>query len=159
MRLEAHDHEVDNGAAGTLTVRLKNGVDYAYQIEMHVQDWLHYFKRARRFYAFDAGSVLAVYGRGDHGEMYYVGRDPRWSGKWELPSLYPQTTGIVTAIIGREVKDFEEAVQWAERALHGNVATAVVIDGDGVLAAWEADLKGAILVSKSPRPLPQRNAA
>jgi hypothetical protein len=158
MRLEVHDSEVDNKGKGTLVASLKNPVDYPYQIEMHVIELLQDVETARRFYVFDGMSVFAVYGREDRGKVYYIGRAPEWRGEWELPFLYPSASSIVTTTLGQEVKDMEEAALWAAKSLCGVVATAIVIDEHGIVAAWEAGPQNAVLRATTPRPLPRPNA-
>lgn len=155
MQLEAHDA---NRQSGTLAARVDHGIDYPYQLEMFVQELIDTTILARRFYGFKEGTVLVVYGCDDN-EVYYVGRDEDWEGEWDLPFLYPHAMGIATAIIGRDVRDMSEAAEWAQKALVGNVATATVLDSDGILAAWELIEGTPTLVSQSPRPLPQRRAA
>jgi hypothetical protein len=150
MYVEHHDDEIES-EEGTLRGRLTRPVDYTYQAEMWAQDMLE-SSMTRRVYAFAGGSVYAVWGR-DHDIKSYVARSPAYDGTWELPFFYPNVTTIATAVLGREVASFEDATHWAEQALSSDIATAVLLDKDGVLAAWEGGIEGFRLMSKSPRPL------
>jgi hypothetical protein len=58
-----------------------------------------------------------------------------------------------------DVHNFDEALEWATTWLVGSIVTAVVLDKDGVLAAWEKDTNGPLLVAKGPRPFPGAVAA
>lgn len=156
MFLEAHDHETDNVPQGTLVCRLKGPVDYTYQVEMWVQEWLHdsRLKATRRFYAFIGDTVYSSWARTQDSKVHYVGRHEQYNGEWKLPFLYPDATKITTAVLGREVKNFADAEQWAKQALSNDIATAVVLDDSGIFASWETGTEGFRLISKSKRAFP-----
>jgi hypothetical protein len=156
MIVEAHDHEIENVTHGTLvaTAGRLGTIEYVYQGEMYVQMMLADKPSARRFYAHEGGVLLAAWARDEQGRVSYIARDPRYGGSWKLPYLNPITHEIIAARLGRDVQDLDEAARWTAAQLQNTVATAILFDRDGILAAWEKGLDGPILVAKSPRPLP-----
>lgn len=159
MIIECHDSEVES-PGGTLFGRAGTGgsIEYPYQAEMWVQEMLT--AATCRVYVHDhtLGYVYAVWSRDQNGTLHYVAKAKDWLGEWQLPFL-TEARLISTAILGDEshceIRTLDEGAQWAaEQLLDPTIATAIVVDKDGVLAAWEKNKNGPVLVAKGPRPLP-----
>lgn len=159
MIIEFHDNDVGNTSVGTLFGRVgHNGtIDYAYQVEMWVQDTFKDSFPITRAYAIGNGKVYAVWKRDLAGKTFYVARDSGYDGEWQLPNAYPGATEVVTAMLSREVSSIDVAARWAAEQLCDGVACAVLLDEEGMIAAWERGPEGPILVARSPRPLPTRD--
>jgi len=154
--IEFHDNEIDNTAQGTLGFRCgHNGtIEFAYQVEMWIQEMFGDHPSITRAYALSNGVVLAAWYRNSDRQMHYVARHPNYDGQWELPHLYPEATKLATATLGREVVSLEDAKLWATAELkRREVACAILLDEVGMLMAWERSPEGPVLVARSPRPL------
>ena len=156
--VEHHDNKLDEKGTLIGLVGKEGSVEYAYQAEMWAQELLN--TGTHRVYAYGYRTALAVWAYTDKGDTFYVGHAKGWSGEWQLPFL-TDATGVATAIFGqKDIGTMDEAAAWAAGQLaQANIATAVVLDQDGVLAAWEKGPEGPALVAKGPRPLPMPIAA
>lgn len=157
MIIEHHDDEVGHDR-GTLLGRVGMGgtIEYPYQAEMWVKDLMS--GSTRRIYIYDTYQVFAVFSQ--DGPRYLV---PEWTGEWKVVSASPYRN-IATAFCGPEqhhlVHNLDEAEVWARKWCHAaDIGTAVVLDKDGVLLAYERGPEGPVLMAKGPRPLPVPVAA
>lgn len=155
MIVEHHDDEVNEGQNSLRgNAGYKGGsICYAYQGEMWAQEMIA-DKLTRRIYI-HSGDVLAVWAHDERGTVSYVAKSPRWDGEWQLPLLYPDRTDI--AILRLEAEDrfntnkMSGVATWAaEQLKRANIATAVALDKNGVVCAWEPGNTGPTLVAKGP---------
>lgn len=157
MIVEDHDCQVIRDKSTLLgRVGMEGSVEYPYQAELWVKNLMG--GTNRRIYVYDTYLVFAVFS--ESGPRY---RAPEWTGEWRLESASPYRN-IATAFCGPEqyhlVHNLDEADAWAKLyCLAGDVGTAVVLDKDGVLLAYERGPEGPVLVAKGPRPLPLHVAA
>lgn len=159
MVIEFHDDHIENGVDGSLRSfagRLGT-IEYAYQAEMWIQDILGDPNTIRRAYAIGRFFVHAIWAKTPDQKIHYIAKSSLFNGRWELPHLYPERTQLVTILLGREVKSWDDAQQWVIKNFGDDIATIVLFDVEGLLAAWEKTGDNEVtLIAKNARP--QRKA-
>jgi hypothetical protein len=151
ITLEFHDNDVNNVAQGTLCCAAgKQGtISYYYQAEMTMQEILEEKDTpvSRVFVIVDREVVAVVY-RNSQGNLYYSAKTKRCIGEWKLPFVDPKATAVVTkkVDVGTCIEDGE--VYAREVFKDDAIACVVMVDGQGVLAAWERGKDGVVLVTR-----------
>lgn len=153
MIIEFHDDALGD-PRGTLGMRVgrQGTIELAYQAEEYVRDYFRSYPVIRRAYALDNdySYVYAVWKRDLDGNTCYVAKSPEFNGEWDLPYVFPEATNMVVALLGAGVKPLD-VEQWALGEIRGTIACAVLLDPEGLVAAWEKGPDNPILVAKSPR--------
>lgn len=150
--IELHDDEVDNMTDGTLVAHIgrRHGtIEYAYQVEMHLQDVLG--AKWRRAYLKTADKVKAVWVRDmKSGAVQYLARDASYDGEWVLPFVAAPDAHIAVGIWGSDIQTNADAFDWAVTQL-SNAATAIVLNHGEIRSAWELVNGVPELVARGPR--------
>ena len=158
MIVENHDGEVGNNQYSLLGRAGHDGsIDYPYQAEMWAQLLLD-DNVTRRVYVYNRTNVCAVWSRDEQGKLYCVAQAPEWNGEWELSFLYENKSDI--AVMKLDSDDYINATKmdavkaWATEELRRPlIATAIALDCHVLVAAWEWNTDGPVLIAKGqPRP-------
>ena len=159
LRIEFHDGDIEDRKAGSLlakpiTVASPREAEIAIKEELSDPgEFIH------RVYISEHGSVLAVIAPNE-GNAHYVGTSPHWRGEWEIPYLHQSARSIATAQIGVHVGKDDDLDHWARQVLKDReYATAVLVDAEGVVAAWERSGEDVEKIAVSPRPIPLKRVA
>lgn len=167
FRMELHDDEVDSTEAGTLTVSVgrKHGIDYLYQVEMHLHEaapkgvW-------RRAYMLNGQVVISVWDRPLRPSrkqlavpldmLRHVARLEEYPRDgWKPDFVDESATGIVTGHFGVDASTLSDGQAWAERQLADKTVATAVITRDAqlghIFGAWERNPDGSVfMIARSP---------
>lgn len=166
FRIELHDDETENTEHGTLaaTIGRQRGIDYLYQVEMHLHEaipegtW-------RRAYVFTDNDVVCVWHRPPHlspadtleplDSVLHVARSENYSAEWKPEFVDAAATKVTTVPFGFAVNTLAKGLAWAERQLADpSVATAIIMreaEVGRIFGAWERSPDGTIvLMSRAP---------
>lgn len=160
--IEAHDNQLDNITQGTLagTIGRKHGtIEYDYQAEQWLSDISADGYDFSRAYFIRDGEPIAAWRHTANKEFSCISHTTDYDGAWrtETPYVYDDAMVIVAAHLGREVLTIEQGEAWANERLIGAVATAMLLDKQGIFAAWERgtpESPGAVLVARGPQHFP-----
>lgn len=155
--IELHDSEIDNDVAGTRVARIGRGgtIEYAYQVEIHIQDMLG-DTRWRRAYLKTANSVKVVWVYdAQTGIVKYLARAEDYNGEWKLPFVASPNARIAVGMWGREATTDDQALAWATVQL-STAITAILMDRGDIRAAWELVDGTPQLVARGPQEQPDK---
>jgi predicted metal-dependent hydrolase len=149
--IELHDDQIDNQKDGTLVAHIgrRHGtIEYAYQVEMHLQDVLE--KKWRRAYLKTGNKVNAIWVRNmKTGAVQYLARDASYDGEWVLPFVGSSNAHIAVGIWGSNACTDAEALNWATAQLKKAV-TAIILDRGEIRFAWELVNGSPKLITRGP---------
>lgn len=157
--IEAHDNQLDNVVQGTLagTIGRKNGtIEYEYQAERWLSEISEDGYDFSRAYFLRDGEPIAAWRHNTNKSFSCIGHTNDYNGAWraETPHVYEDAMLLSAARLGREVLTMQQGETWASERLVGAVATVVLLNEQGVVAAWErgtAESPEAILVARGPQ--------
>ncbi|HJQ08261.1 MAG TPA: hypothetical protein VJ836_02130 [Candidatus Saccharimonadales bacterium] len=157
--IEAHDNRLDDVTQGTLAVTIgrKNGtIEYDYQAEQWLSDISEDGYDFSRAYFLKNGEPIAAWRHDETKRFSCIGHSTDYEGAWriETPYVYEDAMLIVAARLGREVLALDQGDAWANERLVGAVATAILLDEQGIVGAWErgtVESPRAILVARGPQ--------
>jgi len=160
--VELHDDEATNAPEGTLAATIgKNGIDYLYQVEMHLHEHAADSRWRRAYVLQDRATVIAVWARPEDtpterrtaiDALRHVGRIDNYSADWKPDFVYPNATNIITGHFGYDAESLAGATVWAAGKLVEDIATVVMLRGGRVYAAWERGSDGKPeLIARAPK--------
>lgn len=160
ITIELHNDDVRNVLDGSLVAAIGDTNTETWHAETRLEEVSEmYGSNILRAYFLRDGVPMAAWLPSDDG-FKSIGCDPDYDGEWAVSSLYvdPQATRIAVAHLGHDaLLGLDGGVPWARQKLAGAVATAILVDGDGIVAAWErgdrrhGDSGGdPVLVAKGP---------
>ncbi len=139
--IELHDDDMNNSARGSRVAQIGRGgtIDYAYQVEMWLQDPDILSERWYRAYLKTENRIEVVWTRNpDTDEMHYLARAPHYTGEWILPFVETPDAKVSVVTWGNNISTDEEAFWWASAELGIGAITAIVLDREGnIRFAWE----------------------
>lgn len=161
MLIEFHDTNLANEEHGSLAAHAgQNGtINCTFEAEELVQQIFGEPTQSEmRGYLFDDNMVYAVWHRDDSGIISYIAFDSNYDGELDLPFLFGDNTYMSTAMLGRDINNLAEAAEWAKKELAKDlISCAILLDFQGIVAAWELDQDGKpVLVARGIRPPPKQ---
>lgn len=148
--VELHDADVEDMVQGTLaaTIGRRGTVEYAYQVEIHLQDALE--GHWRRAYLKTGEGVKAVWAHDKAtGEVQYLARSQDYTGEWVLPFVDSPDAQIAVGLWGRDASTDEEALAWAKVQL-AHAITAILLERGDIRFAWELVEGAPQLIARGP---------
>jgi len=143
MIIEAHNRNIDKGY--TLAYKVSR-LAHAREAEGWTDIFFEKRPSVRRYYIYDEEGILAVLAH-EEGGLYYIAKHERYKGARTLPYLYPSHTFAATIFPNTE-RDVEHEDQWGRLRLQEGMTTFIMLDPDGIVAAWENTAAGPALISR-----------
>lgn len=149
ITIETHSTDFGNERRGTHVGTFGRSLDIirdARGAERRLIDLTYVGEEFTRAYFLDDGEPVAAWLRNGQGELRCVGHSPDYLGprQIEFPYAYPDATLLTSVRLDREVFVGTQE-RWATEQIIGATATAVILDEQGIVAAWEPAQSGLMI--------------
>lgn len=140
--IEIHD-DVFHPQLGTRTLQLGSTSQLTIGSSRHAErilpDLAREGKEWRRAYILTRDRLEGVWQCSARRLTHCIALRSGYSSGLQLPFAKSNATQLVNGEWGKDASTFEEAEAWAKRQLRDKVATAAIVRGESLYAAWELD--------------------